>query len=395
MDSKKMKNKSSKQPFVSLPPPELLFQVSRDSDPENFLRSSAHQVAALFENLSECNLDFDQPLRFLDFGCGVGKILVKLQEYEHLDLHGCDIDGKVIGWCTENLRASCYQNNLLPPLKYPNNYFDVINAISVFTHLSLEMQIRWAWELYRILKPGGYLHFTVHGPAYFGLFAHVAKTRTITNLKLHSFDDTEIFMELEQPIHSELYTPKKGLDSQGQLEVAVAHTESMVRKIFSAFLIEKRIEQGSIGSGHDAFVVRKPIVGANALLSPFAVTEKIVDKLGTMWSIDFDLSNFVSSEESTLLFRIFCTGGAPGIYITKVGSVIRILNNNDVITEERPMLSKGCRLFGDTQWSTIDIIVPLVILNGKMSIEIETVPSDISYLKDIKWLAPQILLRSR
>lgn len=378
---------------IPLPPPELLPQVSRDSDQSNFLRSSAGQVSAFLENLSGCNLNFEQPLRFLDFGCGVGKVLMGLRDYKNLELYGCDIDKDVITWCVKNLSASCYQNDLLPPLKYPDNYFDVVNAISVFTNLNLEMQFRWAWELYRrVIKPGGYLHFIVHGPAYFGLFAHVAKTRSITDLKIHSFDDSEFFMELEQPIASELYTKKKGLKVQGQLEVAVAQTESVVRKIFSPFLLERRVNQGTIGSGHDAYVLRKPLVGMNALLSPFTETEKVVDKIGTKWNIDFDTCDISSSELNDIGFRVFCTGAASGVYIIEVKNVIRVLNNSRVIVEESPMLSRGSRFFGDTQQCTVDIDLPSE-LKGKISIEIQTVPRQISYLQNIKWLAPQVLSR--
>lgn len=374
---------------IPLPPPELLYQVSRDSDQGNFLRSSLGEVSALMQNLSDCDLDFAQPLRFLDFGCGVGKVLIGLREFKQLELHGCDLDENLIAWCSANLNASCYQNNLQPPLRYSDNYFDVINAISVFTHLNLEMQFRWAWELFRVLKPGGYLHFTVHGPAYFGLFAHVAKTRAITDLKIHSFDDSEFFMELEQPINEQLYKRKKAETAQGQLEVAVAHTPMVVEKIFSPFSLEKRIREGSIGSGHDVYVLRKPIVDTQVMmLSPFETLEIVSDKSGTAWAIRFDISEIGSSKGKR--FRIFCTGSAPGTYLTEVGSVVRIKNNGLLVAEERPMLSKGTRFYGDTRWSIVEVSLPPA-LSGKIDIEIESIPKNSSYLQSVKWIAPQIL----
>jgi len=44
-----------------------------------------------------------------------------------------------------------------PPLPFPDNSFDLIYAVSVFTHLSEEHQRTWLPELRRVLRPGGRL----------------------------------------------------------------------------------------------------------------------------------------------------------------------------------------------------------------------------------------------
>jgi SAM-dependent methyltransferase len=41
--------------------------------------------------------------------------------------------------------------------------FDFIYSISVFTHLTEYNQWFWMNELFRVLRPGGHLLFTVHG----------------------------------------------------------------------------------------------------------------------------------------------------------------------------------------------------------------------------------------
>ncbi len=381
---------SNLQKKTPLPPPELLYQVSRDSNQQNFLQSSLGMVYTLKQNLAGY-VDFNNSLRFLDFGCGVGKVLIGLSEHENLDLYGCDVDAKVINWCSENLKATTYQNNIFPPLSYPDNHFDVINAVSVFTHLNLEMQIRWAWELYRVLKPGGYLHFTAHGLPYFGLFAHVAKTRTITDLKIHSFEESELFMEIEQPIVDDLYTQKKGLEAQGQLEVAVAHTAPVIRRIFSSFDFIKKIDQGHIGGGHDVYVLQKPVSGFSKLLEPFLHTEAISGSHGVPWRIEMSMPTSNINKNSS--FRIFCTGQAPGTYLTTVEAGVKIFLNDILFTEKVVSLSKGSRFFGDTNWMVVEAEMPFNI-EGKVSIELETKPSISSYLEGVKWLAPQLILRS-
>ena len=49
--------------------------------------------------------------------------------------------------------------------RYGDETFDLIYAISVFTHLTEELGRAWIAELRRLLRPGGLLMFTVHGRA--------------------------------------------------------------------------------------------------------------------------------------------------------------------------------------------------------------------------------------
>jgi hypothetical protein len=43
--------------------------------------------------------------------------------------------------------------------------FDLVYALSVFTHLPESPQLAWRDELLRVLKTGGYLLFSTHGEA--------------------------------------------------------------------------------------------------------------------------------------------------------------------------------------------------------------------------------------
>jgi hypothetical protein len=80
---------------------------------------------------------------------------------------GTDYNPQLVGWCEANLPFGEFgSNKLAPPLTYANNEFDVIYAISVFTHLTEELQRQWIAELTRILKVGGYLILTCNGGRY-------------------------------------------------------------------------------------------------------------------------------------------------------------------------------------------------------------------------------------
>jgi len=93
----------------------------------------------------------------LDFGCGCGRVTRFLPR--GLDVTGLDIDGEAIGWCRQNLSsiAKFDVNNPEPPLDDSDETFDLIFCVSLFTHLSLEMERAWLRELKRVLKPGGWL----------------------------------------------------------------------------------------------------------------------------------------------------------------------------------------------------------------------------------------------
>ena len=56
-------------------------------------------------------------------------------------------------------------NAARPPLSYPDQSFDLIYAISVFTHLNEEMGNAWLQELHRVLKPNGLLIATTQDDA--------------------------------------------------------------------------------------------------------------------------------------------------------------------------------------------------------------------------------------
>jgi len=83
---------------------------------------------------------------------------------EGLRLAGTDANPKPIEWDRQNLPCIEFNHNeLQPPLSYKNQSFDLIYALSVFTHIPLAWQGAWLDELHRVLRPGGYLLCTFHG----------------------------------------------------------------------------------------------------------------------------------------------------------------------------------------------------------------------------------------
>jgi SAM-dependent methyltransferase len=103
----------------------------------------------------------------LDFGCGAGRTLRHfIPEARTATFWGCDIDAESIDWLEANLSPPLrvFRNGAEPPLSQPDERFDLIWAVSVFTHL-VESWSSWLLELRRVLKPGGLLVATFMGEA--------------------------------------------------------------------------------------------------------------------------------------------------------------------------------------------------------------------------------------
>src|SRR5208282_423786 len=77
---------------------------------------------------------------------------------------GCDIDEESIDWMQENMSPPfhVFVNGTEPPIEMADSSFDLIWAISVFTHLTSSWS-RWLVELHRLLRPDALLFVTFMG----------------------------------------------------------------------------------------------------------------------------------------------------------------------------------------------------------------------------------------
>ncbi len=159
------------------PPPKLRTRVHGQGDLESFNRIGravainlelAMQSASIKLRPSSLLAPFLPRRRYsiLDFGCGCGRTLSWFQRlHEHDTFYGTDIDNEAISWCKKEMShiGTFICNDVNPPLPLPDEYFDFIYSISVFTHLPEDMQFAWLEELNRVAKRGSYLILTTHG----------------------------------------------------------------------------------------------------------------------------------------------------------------------------------------------------------------------------------------
>jgi SAM-dependent methyltransferase len=150
------------------PPLELatrvFFVTGYSTDPFRAYEEMGAQTREALLGLLPGDWSFDGK-RVLDFGSGAGRTLRHfLAEAERGEIWGADIDEPSIRWLDENLSPPlhAWRTEMLPPLGLEHGTFDLIWAISVFTHLT-DSSTAWLLELHRLLKPGGILIATYMG----------------------------------------------------------------------------------------------------------------------------------------------------------------------------------------------------------------------------------------
>lgn len=148
-----------------IPPRELLANIQLTPYAKEYLEIGRLSAASILSAAATAGLPHDRPISVLDFGCGSGRTLRHLGETKW-QLSGCDIDEEAIAWSKRalpslDLRATA----AAPPLPYADETFDLVYAVSVFTHFGRSEQLAWRDELQRILAPGGLAILSTMGPS--------------------------------------------------------------------------------------------------------------------------------------------------------------------------------------------------------------------------------------
>lgn len=239
LKNKKILVQNKLQGGLSIPPEPLIFLVAGTDNVQWFLSSGAMAAQSLRDIFTKNKIKIENLEKFLDFGCGVGRVTRHWRDLKKPTIHGTDYNPSLIEWCRKELGFAHFQvNDLAGKLDYDNNQFDMIYALSVFTHMTEPNQLFWMDELTRVLMPGGYLFITTHGDFY--------QSQT-------SPGDLEKYLQGELVVY--------GGDQEGSnmcaafLPVAYVH-EKMAKNL----IVLDYVPEGALGNPRqDVYLLRKPL----------------------------------------------------------------------------------------------------------------------------------------
>jgi SAM-dependent methyltransferase len=152
---------------LPVPPASLIVRVAGTPDVDWFLRGGRLAAGSIRAALWRQGRRIEELDAILDFGCGCGRVTRNWLALHDTEVFGSDTNEQAVEWCRRNLPFATFEpNGLAPPLVFDTGRFDLVYALSVFTHLPEELQLLWMRELERVLRPGGYILFTTHGDRY-------------------------------------------------------------------------------------------------------------------------------------------------------------------------------------------------------------------------------------
>lgn len=221
---------------LPLPPTRLILLVSGEADVAWFLEGGRRAAESIRAALERSGVRLAGLRSILDFGCGCGRVTRHWSALAAA-VHGTDLNPRLVDWCRRRLTFGRFQvNGLHPPLAYDGEKFDLVYALSVFTHLPEPLQLPWMAELQRVLRPGGHLLLTTHGNSY---------RDDLTAEEQRRFDGGDLVV--------------KGAEEPGANVCGAYHPARYVReRLAEGFTVVDFAAEGATGNPHqDLFLLRK------------------------------------------------------------------------------------------------------------------------------------------
>ncbi len=233
--SRKNKKFKTQHPEIAVPPPYMLYESYR-LDYKTYYNDGKNSAYWVSQQLKDVISGSD---RILEWGCGPARVVRHLLSLWPLsEIHACDYNQATVNWCNRHIEGVQFKWNALdPPLPYAAGFFDIIYALSVFTHLSEVNHRIWLEELNRVIKPGGILLLTTQGNAFFHKLSPIEQKQ---------------FLEGVPVI--------RGRVKEGHRTFSAFQPESYMRYVFQKVWKVVHFEKGEIqswGSDQDTWILEK------------------------------------------------------------------------------------------------------------------------------------------
>lgn len=179
--------------------------------------------------------------RYFDFGCASGRVLRHFCVQSKVEeIWGSDINARHIRWLTEHMpnRIKPVFNHCIPSLPVEDNYFDVVSAFSVFTHIDT-FETAWIAELRRILKPGGIAYLTVHNEDTWEILRNELNNEENRLVRSVLAVDPTFAEKVHQPLPDKRTVYR--FQDFGPYRAQVFHSNNYLRQTWGRFLEVKEI----------------------------------------------------------------------------------------------------------------------------------------------------------
>jgi len=129
------------------------------------LRPAGHFYTIVKAILADHGQSLAPSHRVLDYGCGWGRIArFFLKDVQRDNLHGIDVQPPLVEACKQTINADSFHLVVADdPLPFEDEYFDLVFANSVFSHLSKSLHLKAIAEISRVTRIGGLAICTVLG----------------------------------------------------------------------------------------------------------------------------------------------------------------------------------------------------------------------------------------
>lgn len=146
---------------AEMPPPDVHSMSYKDVA----AGGSPYYADLVAEALGSTGFELEAGQAALDFGCSSGRVVrVLAAAHPEVEWHGCDPIPAAVSWASDRLPGIAFrQSPEYPPLDYPEHGFDLVYAISIWSHFSEPAAITWMQEMHRIIRPGARLVLTAQG----------------------------------------------------------------------------------------------------------------------------------------------------------------------------------------------------------------------------------------
>jgi SAM-dependent methyltransferase len=160
-------------------------------------QKSAQQLLNLLKDI--CKYDSQQDIKLLEFASGYGCVTRHMENVlPFVQVTACDIHPKAQTFIKAKLNVNATLSTSQPEKLIFAEKYDVVFALSFFSHMPKTTFGNWLRQLLSLVKPGGHVIFTTHG---------LASTKVIPNV---NFDQDGFWFQTSSE-QKDLNTSEYGL----------------------------------------------------------------------------------------------------------------------------------------------------------------------------------------